>query len=156
MLLVHTVDQTRKKSGLTPTCIIGFPPPSSWEAALLVRPIFHQCPSTSRETGGALCQHCHRHTSIISVPQSCPQHSTMLADLKNKDWCFLCKWRHHTWRNSLFENYELSLRQTNEVSINGSGNVHRAGFYAISYVWGCGVKVSTLTSMKDPTSCTRV
>jgi hypothetical protein len=58
--------------------------------------------------------------------------------------------------NSLFENYELSFRQINEDSIDGPGNVHCIGFYAIAYVWGCGLKVSMLTPMKDPTSCTRV
>jgi hypothetical protein len=58
--------------------------------------------------------------------------------------------------NSLFKNYELSFRQINEVSTDGPGNVHHVGFYAISYVWGCGVKVSMLMPKKDPTSCTRV
>ncbi len=67
-------------------------------------------------------------------------------DLKNKEWCFLCKWRQHAWRNSLFENYELSFRRKNEVSTNGSGNAHRVGFYTISYVrclgeWCQGVNV---------------
>jgi hypothetical protein len=75
---------------------------------------------------------------------------------KNKEWCFLCKWRQHAQKDSLFENYELSLRLTNEISTNRSEHVHCIGFYAISYVWGCGVKVSTLMPVKDPTSCTRV
>ncbi len=52
--------------------------------------------------------------------------------------------------------YELSLRQILEDSTDGLGNVHCLGFYAISYVWGCGVKVSTLMPRKDPTFCTRV
>ncbi len=75
---------------------------------------------------------------------------------KNKEGCFLCKWRQHTLKDSLFENYELSLRLTNEVFTDGSEHVHRIGFYGISYVWGCGVKVSTLTHKKDPMSCIRV
>ncbi len=75
---------------------------------------------------------------------------------KNKEWCFLCKWRQHALKDSLFENYELSLWQTNEVSTNRSEYVRCIGFYVISYVWGCGVKVSTLMLEKDPASCTKV
>jgi hypothetical protein len=33
--------------------------------------------------------------------------------------------------------------------------MHRVGFCAISHVWGCGVRVSTLTPKKDLTFCTR-
>ena len=58
--------------------------------------------------------------------------------------------------NSLFENYELSFSQINQDSTDGPGNVHRVGFYVISYVWGGGVKVSTLMPRKDPASYTRV
>ncbi len=75
---------------------------------------------------------------------------------KNKEWCFLCKWRQYAWKDSLFENYELSLRLTNEVSTDRSEHVYRVRFCAISYVWGCGVKVSALMPEIDPTSCTRV
>ncbi len=75
---------------------------------------------------------------------------------KNKEWCILCKRSQQAWRDSLYENYELSLRLTNEVTTNGSEYVYWVGFYTISYVWGCGVKVSTLMPEKDPTSCTRV
>jgi hypothetical protein len=58
--------------------------------------------------------------------------------------------------NSLFENYELSFRQINEDSTDVPGNVHCEGLYAISYVWGCGVKVSMLMPKQDPMSYTRV
>ncbi len=75
-------------------------------------------------------------------PWHCPPgHIVVLSMLlnrwtKNKEWCFLHKWRQHTLKDSLFEHYELSLRQTNEVSTNGSENVYRVGSYVISYVWG--------------------
>ncbi len=64
---------------------------------------------------------------------------------KNKEWCFLCKWRQHAWKNSLFENYEFSFGQIKEDSTDGLGNVHCVGFHAISYVCWCGVKVSMFT-----------
>jgi hypothetical protein len=41
MCPVHTIGWTQKGLGSTPTCIIGFPPPSLWGAASLVRAVSH-------------------------------------------------------------------------------------------------------------------
>ncbi len=58
----------------------------------------------------------------------------------------LCKWRQHTWRHSLFENYELNFRPSNEVSTTGLENVCRVGICMILYVWVCVAEVAQIAS----------
>ncbi len=57
-----------------------------------------------------------------------------------------------------FDNLEYPIRIIGILtdSTDRLGNVHHVGFYAISYVWGCGVNVSTLMPRENPTFCTRV
>jgi hypothetical protein len=62
----------------------------------------------------------------------------------------------HAWTTFLFENYEPTFGQTNEVSTDGSGKVYREWLYAISYVWAHTLRWHRLPAQMDPKSHTRV
>ncbi len=92
---------------------------------------------------------------------SCQYHMYVLSVLlsrwtKNKEWCFLCKWRQHAWWNSLFENFELSFRLKSDSQSTGKDHVYCVGFYTISYIWEHIWSRHTWPAQKETTSCTKV
>jgi hypothetical protein len=75
---------------------------------------------------------------------------------KNKEWCFLCKWRRHAWKNSLFKNYEHSFRLESDSQSMDKDHVYCIGFYTISYIRAHIRSWHTWPAGKETTSCTRV
>jgi hypothetical protein len=81
------------------------------------------------------------HTSLLSV--------LLGRESKEESSASYVKNGNHTRTTFLFENHELNFRQIKEVSTDGSGNVYRTGFYAISYVWVHASKVAQITSSDE-------
>ncbi len=101
-------------------------------------------------------------SDLVGIARKCELNwNTVLSILlsrrtKSKELCFLRKWRQHTLKDSLLENYEISLRLKSDSHSTGKDHVYPIGFYAISYIQEHIRSWHTWLAQKETTSCTRV
>ena len=101
-------------------------------------------------------------SDLVGIARKCELNwNTVLSILlsrrtKSKELCFLRKWRQHTLKDSLLENYELSFRLKSESQSIGKDHVYCIGFYTISYIREHIRSWHTWPAQKETTSCTRV